>query len=106
MPNLLLQVQLLLAALSALLPLVPDAHRGRAAEILDVAARALAAGGSIAANFDDLAGKLAAVRAEVEAMAAADRTVSEAEFVAAMARVRTASAAFRTALASAEASQG
>jgi len=101
MSNLMLQVQLLLAALSALLPLVPDEHRDRAAEILDLAARALAAGGVVRVNLDDLAAKLADVRREVEAMAAAGRAVSADELDAAMVRVRSASAAFRTALAEA-----
>jgi len=101
MSNLMLQVQLLLAALSALLPLVPDEHRGRAAEILDIAARALAAGGVVRVNLDDLAAKLAEVRREVEAMAAAGRSVSADELDAAMVRVRSASATFRTALAEA-----
>jgi hypothetical protein len=103
MLNLLLQLQLLLAALSAFLPLVPEEHRVRAAEILDVAAKALAAGGSIASNVDDLAVKLAAIRAEVEAMAASGRSVSEEQLDAAMVRVRAASAAFREALQIAEA---
>lgn len=103
MLNLMLQLQLLLAALSAFLPLVPSEHRVRAVEILDVAAKALAAGGAIATNVDDLAVKLAAVRAEVETMAAAGKTVSEAELDAAMARVRAASASFRAALETAEA---
>jgi hypothetical protein len=40
MSNFLLQLQLLLAALSALLPLLPDALRARAGEILDVAGKA------------------------------------------------------------------
>ncbi|MGQ0533436.1 MAG: hypothetical protein ACT4OF_12205, partial [Caulobacteraceae bacterium] len=88
MLNLLLQLQLLLAALSAFLPLVPEAQRVRAAEILDVAAKALAIGGSVATNVDDLAAKLAAIRAEVEAMAAAGHAVSAAELDAAMTRVR------------------
>jgi len=101
--NLLLQLQLLLAALSAFLPLVPEEHRVRAAEILDVAAQALAAGGSIATNVDDLAVKLAAIRAEVETMAAGGRTVSEEQLDAAMVRVRAASTAFRAALQTAEA---
>jgi len=101
--NLLLQLQLLLAALSAFLPLVPEEHRVRAAEILDVAAKALAAGGSIATNVDDLAVKLAAIRAEVETMAAGGRTVSEEQLDAAMVRVRAASTAFRAALQTAEA---
>lgn len=98
MMNLLLQLQLLLAALSAFLPLVPADHRVRAGEILNVAANVLAAGGSIASNLDDLAVKLAAVRAEVEAMAASGRTVSAEQLDAAMARIRAASAAFRAAL--------
>lgn len=103
MLNLLLQLQLLLAALSAFLPLVPEEHRVRAGEILDVVAKVLSAGGSIASNVDDLAVKLAAMRAEVEAMAAAGRAVSEEQLDAAMVRVRAASAAFREALQTAEA---
>ena len=103
MLNLLLQLQLLLAALSAFLPLVPEDHRIRAAEILDVAAKVLAAGGSVAGNVDDLAVKLAAIRAEVEAMAAGGRTVGVEQLDAAMVRVRAASAAFRTALETGEA---
>lgn len=103
MLNLMLQLQLLLAALSAFLPLVPEEHRVRAAEILDVAAKVLGAGGSIATNVDDLAVKLAAVRAEVEAMVASGAKVSADQLDDAMVRVRAASAAFRTALQTAEA---
>lgn len=102
MLNLILQVQMLLAALSAFLPFVPDAQRSRAADILDLAARALAAGGAVASNLDDLAKKLAAVRAEVEAMAASGRAVTDADMDAALERVRTASSAFRDALQTAE----
>jgi len=101
MLNLILQVQMLLAALSAFLPLVPEAQRARAAAILELAAKALAAGGAVAANIDDLARKLADVRAEVEAMVAGGRAVTGAEMDAALARVRVASAAFREALAEA-----
>lgn len=101
MTKIVLQVQLLLAALSALLPLVPESHRGRVGEILEVAARALSFGGVLTTNFDDLSAKLAAIRAEVEAMAAEGREVSGAELDAAMLRVRTASASFRAALAGA-----
>ncbi|MEZ5957072.1 MAG: hypothetical protein R3C27_07690 [Hyphomonadaceae bacterium] len=103
MLNLLLQLQLLLAALSAFLPLVPEEYRVRAAEILDVAAKVLGASGVVASNVDDLAVKLAAIRAEVETMAASGGTVSVEQLDAAMTRVRAASAAFRAALASAEA---
>lgn len=99
MTKVMLQVQLLLAALSALLPLVPESRRARAAEILDLAVRALAFGNAVGANLDDLARKLAAVRADVEAMASAGREVSASEFDAAVDRVRAASAAFRAALA-------
>lgn len=105
MLNWIMQLQLLLTALSALLPFAPEPQRARFAEVLDVAARALAAGGVVAANLDDLAAKLAAVRAEVEAMAAAGHKVSAAELDAAMARVRAASAAFRSALQAAEAGE-
>ncbi|GAM98904.1 hypothetical protein U91I_02540 [alpha proteobacterium U9-1i] len=100
---LMLQLQMLLAALSAFLPLVPSESRARAAEILDLAAKALAAGGSVAANLDDLAVKLAGIRAEVEAMAAHGRAVTPEELDASMVRVRAASAAFRSALQTAEA---
>lgn len=103
MLNLLLQLQLLLAALSAFLPLVPDEHRVRAAEILDVAAKVLGASGAIASNVDDLAVKLAAIRAEVEAMVAGGRAISIEQMDAAMARVRDASVVFRAALQTAEA---
>jgi hypothetical protein len=95
--NLILQVQMLLAALSAPLPLVPEAQRMRAAALLDLAAKALAAGGAVASNLDDLARKLADVRADVEAMAARGRAVTDAEMDAALARVRSASAGFRAA---------
>jgi hypothetical protein len=103
MLNLMLQLQLLLAALSAFLPLVPAEHRARIADVFDIAAKALSAGGAVAANIDDLARKLAGVRAEVEAMAAAGRAVTAEELDAAMARVRAASADFRGALETAEA---
>jgi hypothetical protein len=103
MYNLMLQLQLLLAALSAFLPLVPDEYRNRAGEILDVAAKALTVGGVVGTNIDDLAVKLAAIRADVEAMAASGAMVTLEQLDAAMARVRTASAAFRAALQTAEA---
>lgn len=103
MLNLILQLQLLLAALSAFLPLVPPESRARASEILDMAAKALAAGGAVAGNVDDLARKLADVRADVEAMASTGHSVTPAELDAAMARVRAASASFRAALQAAEA---
>lgn len=102
MQALVLQVQMLLAALSAFLPLVPSESRGRIAEILDAAGRALSAGGALAAGAEGLAEKFAAIRAEVEAMAASGRAVSAAELDSAMARIHAASSAFRAALRTAE----
>ena len=98
MPSLILQVQLLLAALSAFLPLVPSRLRTAAAEVLRIAGDALSVGASVAHEVDDLAAKLAAIRTEIEAIAAAGRQVTADELDAALMRVRTASAAFRTAL--------
>jgi hypothetical protein len=103
MSNFLLQLQLLLAALSALLPLLPDTLRTRAGEILDVAGKALSLGGVLSASGEELAQKLTAIRAEVEAMAAARHGVTPDERDAAMARVSAASSAFREALQTAEA---
>ncbi len=103
MPNLLLQLQLLLAALSALLPLIPSDFRTKAASFLDLAGRALSVSASAAADVSDLADKLATVRAEIETIAAAGRAVTADEFDAVMTRIITASAAFRAALATAEA---
>lgn len=101
MQKIMLQVQLLLAALSALAPLVPAQHRGRVAEILRTAADALAFTGALSAGADTIAQKLAAVRADVEAMAAAGRGVSDDALDTAVARMRAASADLRAALAEA-----
>jgi hypothetical protein len=98
MLHFIMQLQMLLAALSAFLPLVPGGERERAAGILDLAAKALAVGGGVAGNLDDLAHKLAAVRSEVEAMAASGRAASSEDLDLAMQRVREASAAFRAAI--------
>jgi hypothetical protein len=103
MINLMLQLQMLLAALSAFLPLLPEDSRARAGEVLGIVGRALNVGGSIAGNLDDLAVKLMAIRAEVEAMAQAGRGATADDLEAAMARIRAASAAFRDALETAEA---
>jgi hypothetical protein len=101
MNNLIIQLQLLLGALSALLPLLPEGFRIRAGAILAIAAEALSLGGSMAADAEEVARKLAAVRSEVEAMAASHHTVTADELDAALARVDAASAAFRNALAAA-----
>lgn len=98
MLNLILQVQMLLAALSAFLPLVPEAQRTRVSAILELAGKAFAVGGAVAPNLDDLARKLAAIRADVEAMVARGGGVSAEEMDSALMRVRSASAAFRAAM--------
>jgi hypothetical protein len=103
MSNFLLQLQLMLAALSALLPLLPDTLRARAGEVLDVAGKALSLGGALSTGAEDLSRKLAAIRAEIEAMAAARHSVTTEELDAAMARVTAASGALREALQTAEA---
>lgn len=105
MNSLIPQLQLLLAALSAFLPLVPADSRAKAADILDVAAKALAVGDAVAANIDELAQKLAAVRAEIEALATAHEHPTPEALGAALSRVLAASAAFRAALETAEASR-
>lgn len=87
-----LQIDLLMAALSALLPLVPEQYRARAAEIVDAAKAAIAIGD----HLGQLAQKLAALRAEMEAMA--DRAITSEDMDKALNRVREASAAFRAAI--------
>jgi hypothetical protein len=98
MSNFLAQVQLVLAALGAFLPLIPDKSRAAAANILNGLADALTLATHASADFDDLAAKLKALRGEVEAMAASGAEASEDEIEAAFARVSAASAAFRAAL--------
>ncbi|MBI1187735.1 MAG: hypothetical protein GC206_10485 [Alphaproteobacteria bacterium] len=102
MAALILQTQLLLAALSAFLPLIAPESRARAAALLDIAAKALAAAASVAEDATDLAHRLAAMRLEIEAMAAAGRPVSPAEVDALRARLDAARTAFLDALAAAE----
>ena len=97
MPALILQLQLLLAALGALLPLVPDAQRARLGALFELAGKALSLGAAAAPHVDDLARKLARVRADVEAMAAEGRPVSPDRLDEAFARVTAASRAFREA---------
>lgn len=97
MQSLILQLQLLLAALGALLPLVPEKSRARIGELFDLAGQALRIGDAAARQADDLAVKLAAIRADVEQMAAAGVTLTPDRIDEAFERVRTASAAFRQA---------
>ena len=97
MHALILQLQLLLAALGALLPLIPEASRARVAGLFDLAGQALRLGDSAAAQADDLAAKLAAIRADVERMASSGVAVTPDRIDEAFARVTAASRAFRAA---------
>lgn len=101
MSNVIIQAQMLLSALSAVLSLIEGGERGRAGQLLEAAAEALSAAVAAARNIDDLAEKISAIRAEVEAMASAGRAASADELDAALTRVRRASAAFRAAAGSA-----
>lgn len=97
MHALILQLQLLLAALGALLPLVPEASRVRIAALFELAAKALLLGDRAAGQAHDLAQKLARIRADVEAMAAEGRPLTPDRIDEAWTRVEAASRAFRDA---------
>lgn len=97
MHALILQLQLLLAALGALLPLVPEASRAKLAALFELAAQALLLGDRAASAAGDLAHKLARIRADVEAMAAEGRALTPDRIDEAWARVDAASRAFRAA---------
>lgn len=97
MQNMLLQIQLLLTALAALLPLAPVAARARLASMLDVAGQALRIGEAAGRHADDLAAKLAAIRRDVERMVESGERITPDRLDEAWARVAAASAAFREA---------
>jgi len=103
MAAIIFQLQVLLAGLSLLAPLLPEEGRARAAQILAGANAVLAAAGAVGANAEEFALKLGVLRAEVEALAASGRAVSSDEFAAALARVRAGADALRAALQDAEA---
>ena len=90
------QLQLLLAALGAFLPMLPEKNRADATHIFDVLGVALTVSATASANFDDLAIKLKALRAEIEAMG--EKPASAEVMESAFARVRAASTAFRAAV--------
>lgn len=97
MHALILQVQLLLTSLGALLPLVPAAARSRLAALLEVAGQALRIGNAAASQIDDLAAKLAQIRKDVERMVESGERISADRIDEAWMRVEAASAAFRAA---------
>lgn len=92
------QVQLLMGALSALLPLAPEAMREKLAAVLDLAAQALRLTQAAARERDDLAEKLRRIRADIEAIVASGAAITPTRFDEAFARVQAASASFRAAL--------
>ena len=93
-----LQLQLLLAALGALLPRVPEASRAKLAALVDLAAQALLLGERAGGAATELAMKLQRIRADVEAMAAEGRALTPDRIDEAWARVEAASRAFRAAV--------
>lgn len=93
------QVQLLLGAVSALLPMAPEPIRVKLAGVIDLAAQALRTVEAGAREVDDLAVKLRAVRDEIESLAETGRPATAVRLDEAFERVRAASAAFRAALA-------
>ncbi len=106
MNTLILELRLLLSALSLFLPLLPPEGRARVGDVLEAAARALNLTSGLAQDWTALTQKLAAVRGEVEALTQSGRPLAAEDLEQAMARVRTASHAFRAALDLAEQAPG
>jgi hypothetical protein len=102
MQSLFLQVQMLLAGLGAVLPLVPQKSRARVGEVLELVGAALRLGEAVSSELDDLAVKLRAVRLDIERLVESGRPLTGDDFDTAFQRVRGASDAFRAALAAAE----
>jgi hypothetical protein len=95
------QLQLLLGALSAILPLSPPEHRARLAEVFELAGRVLSVGALGGETLNDLTTKLRRVRVDIERLVETGAPVTPEQLDAAMAKVRRASAAFRAAAAQA-----
>jgi hypothetical protein len=91
------QAQLLLTALGAVLPLVPDARQAEVGAILRALAAALTLAAHVETDIAALAAKLKALRAEIEAVG--DGPMPAEAIEAAFARVRAASAALHAAAA-------
>jgi hypothetical protein len=99
MQTFIIQVQLLLAALSAVLPLAPEGNRAQLAHVLESVAAALKLGESALHSAESLAAKLSALRREVERMAAVSPHASAEDLESVFERVRNASTEFRAAYA-------
>jgi hypothetical protein len=102
MQSMIVQIQLMLNALAAFLPLLPEAKRPRVAEAFDLLARALRTAEAGAELVDVLAPRLKALRQEIERMVEAGERVSPERLEAAFAHVTKASREFREALAAAQ----
>lgn len=98
MPAVLMQLQMLLSALSAFMQVTPLAAKPRALEALSFVGRALSAGAAAAEEVEDLADRLRVLRLEVEQMAQRREPLRSEELDAALARVRAASAGFQEAV--------
>lgn len=98
MPAVLMQLQMLLSALSAFMQVTPLAAKPRALEALSFVGRALSAGAAAAEEVEDLADRLRVLRLEVEQMAQRREPLRPEELDAALARVRAASAGFQEAV--------
>lgn len=105
MQTLIVQLQFLLTALGALLPLVPAQNREKLSELLRMAADALRLGDAVAEEARDVAMKLRAIRLDVEALALNGESIDADKIDHAFERVRAASHALRAALEAAQASR-
>jgi len=97
MPAVLMQLQMLLSALSAFVQITPLSAKPRAMEALGFVGRALSAGAAAAEEWDDLSERLRSLRLEVEALAERREPLSPEDLEDALSRVRAASAGFRAA---------
>jgi hypothetical protein len=97
MHALILQIQMLLAAVGAVAPLAPEPIRPKLVAVFKLIGEALSAVDAGADALEKLAPRLSRIRRDVEALAESGQPVSADALDAAMARVAAASAAFRRA---------
>lgn len=98
MPVFLMQLQMLLSALTTVLQHSPLGEKPRAREALDLVASALSAGAAAAEDVHQVSDRLRDLRQEVERLAQRPSPVSPEELESALAQVRAASAGFRAAV--------
>jgi hypothetical protein len=97
MHTLILQMQMLLAAVAAISPLAPEALRPKLVAVFKLIGEALSAVDAGGAALERLAPKLSRIRREVESLAESGKPISADALDAALTRVSAASAAFRRA---------